>query len=79
MSRIVDPTQGVQPGLAVPGRSDEEMGKEASVPLPPGLQAIRLTQEQAEVIRTLLDEASHAHEGGEMPTADASVLRKKDG
>jgi hypothetical protein len=52
---------------------------EASVPVPPGLQTVRLSEEAARAIQALLDdEARPGSEGREMPTADASVLLPKD-
>lgn len=55
-----------------------EKATDACVPAPMGLQALALTAEEAEAIRQILDDPTHpTHEGKEMPTADASVFRRK--
>jgi hypothetical protein len=49
-----------------------------SVPLPPGLRDLRLTEEAAAQMRAALDDDSRpAYTGQEMPTADPSVLLRK--
>ncbi len=47
--------------------------------LPPGLREITLTVEEATTIQQLLDDpAQPGHKGKEMPSADPSVLRRKN-
>ena len=68
-------TQPPTPPADAPPANEAE--GDTSVPLPPGLQPLRLRDEDAETLRRLLDDPQHpAHAGREMPTADASVLRK---
>lgn len=79
MPLTTDHDQFPQPSLAPPPVSDraESVGA-AAVPLPPGLQTITLTPAEAQAIRQLLDDETRpAHEGKEMPMADASVLRRR--
>jgi hypothetical protein len=53
--------------------------KSSEVKLPPGLRRVRLTLEQAEAIRRVLDdETKLVHAGREIPTADALMLRRRD-
>jgi hypothetical protein len=64
------------PSIATPGGVDVE---DPNVVLPPGLRGFRLRSEDAQTMQRLLDDPDHpTHEGKEMPTADASVLLKKD-
>jgi hypothetical protein len=51
---------------------------EEDVPLPVGLQGVRLSVEAARKIRDILDDPSYpTHAGKEMPTADPAVLLGK--
>src|SRR5262249_7382718 len=52
--------------------------EEGSVTLPPALQITAISVEEAQTLRQILNDPNHpTHAGQEMPTADASVLRKK--
>ncbi len=81
MPDAIDHDQHVQPCLVPPGeygRAEEAGVEDEVVSLPPGLRKVRLSEEAAQAMRDLLDDEGHAaHVGREMPTADASALRKK--
>ena len=81
MPGTTDHNQPLQLPPVVPEQTGCAKGAEvtdAGVPLPPGLQAVRLSEKAAQAIQTILDDESHpVSEGREMPTADASVLKKK--
>ncbi len=54
--------------------------EDPEVPLPVGLRPMTLTVEAARQIEQLLDDPEQpVHEGREMPSADASALRRKNG
>lgn len=76
-----DYDQRVRPCLGPPAENGhlEDAGVEdASVPLPPGLRDIRLSNQAAAEIKNILDDEGHpTYSGREMPTADASVLLEK--
>ncbi len=80
MPDAIDPAQHVPPCLGASAENVrvQDVGvEEPSVPLPPGLCDVRLSEEAAQAMRGLLDdEGRSAHGGREMPTADASILRK---
>jgi hypothetical protein len=67
-------------GLMTPAESASKTDIElhdCKVTLPPGLQAITLTVEEAELIRKKLDDTNQpAYEGKDLPKADPSVLRR---
>jgi hypothetical protein len=66
----------VPPTADAPQTANEAVD-DPNVPLPPGLQPLRLSEQDAETLRRLLDDPQQpTHAGHEMPTADASVLRK---
>jgi hypothetical protein len=73
-----DPTKA---GLMTPAESVSKTDLElhdCKISLPPGLQAITLTLEEADLIRKKLDEPNQpAYEGKDLPKADPSVLKKK--
>ncbi len=59
--------------------SEEAEVEDPEVVLPPGLREFRLSQADAEKLEHLLDDSGHpTHDGKEMPTADASILLKKN-
>lgn len=63
---------------ADPAWTEEEAMGTGAVPLPVGLCEMRLSVEEAEKLRDILDNPSYpTHAGKEMPIADASVLLKK--
>lgn len=80
MPITLDHTNDMRPCIVTTaecGRAEDAGVMDAYVPLPPGLQVITLTVEEAQAIRQVLDDETHpAYEGKEMPTADASVFRK---
>jgi hypothetical protein len=80
MSDTINHDQQIQPCLILPvNATDVEDAEDASVPLPPGLRDIRLSDQEAAAIKNLLDDSGHpTHTGREMPTADASVLLEKN-
>jgi hypothetical protein len=63
---------------AAPSPAQEEGATSPkALALPIGLREMHLTVEEAEKLRQILDDAAHpTHAGKEMPTADASVLKK---
>ena len=77
MPDTINHDQQIQPCLILPV-TDTDV-EDASVPLPPGLRDIRLSDQEAAAIKNLLDDLGHpTHTGREMPTADASVLLEKN-
>jgi hypothetical protein len=81
MPGTTDHNQPLQPTRVAPepsGCAKDADVTDAGVPLPPGLQAVRLSEKAAQAIQTIIDDETHpVSEGREMPTADASVLKKK--
>ena len=71
------PTSPVVP--AESGCPKEKNAEDQEVSLPVALRPITLTVDAARKIEQLLDDPEQpAHEGREMPSADASALRRKD-
>jgi hypothetical protein len=67
------PLPSPPPVIATPGGVDVE---DPNVVLPPGLRGFRLSPEDAQTMRRLLDDPAHpTHDGKEMPPADVSVRR----
>ena len=81
MRSALDHDQRVQPCPGTPGENgsaEDASVEDVLVPLPPGLRSIRLSEEAAATMRSVLDDVDRsAFAGQEMPTADASVLQKK--
>jgi hypothetical protein len=78
---LIDKNEQVQPGHTSPtdpqGAEAMEIEEEAVV-LPPALRTAALTVEEAQTIKQVLEDRNlPRHDGVEMPTADASTLRKK--
>jgi hypothetical protein len=77
MPDTINHDQQVQPCL-VPPVKDADVA-DSSVPLPPGLRDIRLSEQAAAEIKKVVDDPAHpTHTGREMPTADPSALLGKD-